>query len=129
MTVIEIPRRFAKKIRDAVLYDRSPKWLASPEYADRFTAKWHKVFDRRENLRPNVRFSGALVADLHHGLGNQVADLAQASPTTTTKNGCFHVCTNDPKGLDRTTRFLTLSPLAASTGIASKKPMLQPSNK
>ncbi|MGA2505828.1 MAG: glycosyltransferase 61 family protein [Anaerolineales bacterium] len=61
--------RYSRKVQNnPLLFNRSPKWLKSPEYAKRFNAKWHKVFDRMPARHSPVVFHGALVADLQRNL-------------------------------------------------------------
>jgi len=64
MRSLDLVMRLVDKVRRTVLYDKSPKWLTSPEYAEKFNAKWHKVYEPTPNSRPPVVYCGTLVADL-----------------------------------------------------------------
>ncbi|MGA7932142.1 MAG: glycosyltransferase family 61 protein [Kovacikia sp.] len=68
MRVLDLSKRFADKVQNTLLFDRSPKWLTSPEYAKKFNAKWHKVYEQMPNKRPPVVYYGALMADLQRRL-------------------------------------------------------------
>ncbi|HEY9641848.1 MAG TPA: glycosyltransferase family 61 protein [Coleofasciculaceae cyanobacterium] len=63
MKVLDLVREFKHKAHKRVLHNESPKWLTSPLYAEKFNAKWHKVYERMPNKRPPPIYYGALVAE------------------------------------------------------------------
>ncbi len=68
MNLLAFPRKLSRQIRttlpDQFLYDRSPKWMSSPEYARKFPSQWHKIYARIPNQRPPVVYHGSLRADV-----------------------------------------------------------------
>lgn len=71
MKVLDHPREFAHKLRHTLLCERSPKWLTSTEYAKRFKAKWHKVYEQMPIKLPPPVYYGALVADMQRRLDTE----------------------------------------------------------
>ncbi len=67
--------RLAGTIRDAVLRRGAPEHLSSPEYAERFGAKWHKVLERATIERPAAVHHGSLRADLNRRLDPEFPEI------------------------------------------------------
>jgi hypothetical protein len=51
-------------IINTILYTSSIRGMASPVYAKKYGAKWHKIFDKKENVRLAPIFLGKRRVDL-----------------------------------------------------------------
>ncbi|MGA2504909.1 MAG: glycosyltransferase family 61 protein [Anaerolineales bacterium] len=68
--------RYSRRVRNIPpIFNRSPKWLNSPEYAKIFNAKWHKVFEQMPTKHSPVVYYGALMADLQRRLDTEFPEL------------------------------------------------------
>ncbi|AFZ44929.1 hypothetical protein PCC7418_2797 [Halothece sp. PCC 7418] len=59
------------KFRQAFLIDHSPKWLPSPEYAHKFNARWHKIYEQMPNVRAAPIKYGSIALDFQNKLDPQ----------------------------------------------------------
>ncbi len=64
MKLLNSSKRFARTIYDSLLSIVPSKWLASPEYADKFNAKWYSVYAAMPNTRTSPTYYGSLKIDL-----------------------------------------------------------------
>jgi hypothetical protein len=68
MKVTDISKQLKRKIKNHLLYDKSPKWLSSEEYANKYEGKWHIVYERTLNQRPPVKYFGKQKVNLEKRL-------------------------------------------------------------
>jgi hypothetical protein len=75
MKLINFSKRFARKVQDTILYNRSPKWFTSSGYADKFNAKWHKVYERTPIKRLPPVYYGKLDINLQRKLDSEFPEM------------------------------------------------------
>ena len=66
--VNKLQHQVGEKFRQAFLIDHSPKWLSSPEYAEKFNARWHKVYEAMPNVRSTPINYGSIPVDFQRRL-------------------------------------------------------------
>jgi hypothetical protein len=71
MKILDLERRVKSRVKDSVFYAKSYKWLSSPLYAEKFDAKWHKVFEKVPTGHLPPIFYGSYVADLQRRLDSE----------------------------------------------------------
>jgi hypothetical protein len=75
MKSIDFSRQFVRKIWNTMIFDMSPKWLTSPEYAKKFNVKWHKVYEQTPIRRLPPVYYGELDIDLQRKLDTEFPEM------------------------------------------------------
>ncbi len=75
MKILNLARSLKKRVKEIISYKKPSKWLSSPLYAERFNAKWHKVYEKvpTEHLPPT--FYGSCVTDLQRRLDSEFPEM------------------------------------------------------
>jgi len=68
MNPLHFSRQVAYKINNSSLFSQPAKYLSSAEYAKKFDAKWHKVYDRMPSKRSPPVYYSALKVDIQKKL-------------------------------------------------------------
>jgi hypothetical protein len=84
----QLYRQIRKNLLDKFLYDRSPKWLSSPEYARRFSCQWYKVYEKMPNHRPALVYHGSLRVDVAGRLDSEFPETGVLELNNALLYGC-----------------------------------------